>query len=60
MGLLNLLDLTVIAGYLACITWIGARFYQKNSSMQEYLLGNKGMKWLPVALSILAADTNQE
>ena len=26
--------------------------------MQEYLLGNKGMKWLPVALSILAADTS--
>jgi SSS family transporter len=58
MGLLNLLDLAVIVGYLAGITWIGARFYRKNSSMQEYLLGNKGMKWLPVALSILAADTS--
>ena len=58
MGLLNLLDLAVIVGYLAGITWIGARFYRKNSSMQEYLRGNKGMKWLPVALSILAADTS--
>jgi len=58
MGLLNLLDLAVIVGYLVGITWIGARSYRKNSSMQEYLLGNKGMKWLPVALSILAADTS--
>ena len=47
MGLLNLLDLTVIVGYLAGITWIGSRFYRKNATMQEYLLGGRGMKWLP-------------
>jgi SSS family transporter len=58
MGLLNLLDFTVIVGYLAGITWIGSRFYRKNASMQEYLLGGRGMKWLPVALSIMAADTS--
>lgn len=58
MGLLNLLDLIVIIGYLAGITWIGARFYRRNANMQEYLLGGQGMKWLPVALSILAADTS--
>jgi SSS family transporter len=33
-------------------------FYRKNSSLGEYLLGNKGMKWFPVALSIIAADTS--
>lgn len=58
MGLLNLLDFTVIVGYLAGITWIGSRFYHKNATMQEYLLGGRGMKWLPVALSIMAADTS--
>jgi Na+/proline symporter len=58
MGLLDLLDFTVIVGYLAGITWIGSRFYRKNANMQEYLLGGQGMKWLPVALSILAADTS--
>ncbi|MEW5979558.1 MAG: sodium/solute symporter [Acidobacteriota bacterium] len=58
MGLLSLLDLTVIVSYFAGITWIGARFYRKSAGMQEYLLGSRGMKWLPVALSILAADTS--
>lgn len=58
MGLLNLLDLAVIVSYLVGITLIGLRFYHKGAGMQEYLLGNKGMRWFPVALSILAADTS--
>src|SRR5262245_57974558 len=58
MGLLNLLDLAVIVFYLSGITIVCARFDRKNTNIQEYLLGNKGMNWLPVALSILAADTS--
>jgi len=58
MGLLNLLDAAVIVSYLAGITWIGTRFYQKHTGMNEYLLGSKAMKWFPVALSIIAADTS--
>src|SRR5205814_7134707 len=58
MGLLNLLDLTVIVSYLMGITWIGSRFYQKETNLKEYLLGSKVMRWFPVALSILAADTS--
>jgi SSS family transporter len=58
MGLLNALDLTVIVSYLTGITWIGSRFYQKETNMKDYLLGSKVMRWFPVALSILAADTS--
>lgn len=58
MGLLNSLDLVVIISYLVGITVVGMRFYHKNTDMEEYLLGSKGMKWFPVALSILAADTS--
>ncbi|MSO23168.1 MAG: hypothetical protein EXQ58_07945 [Acidobacteria bacterium] len=58
MGLLNSFDLAVIAAYLVGITMVGMLFYRKNTNMEEYLLGSKGMKWFPVALSILAADTS--
>jgi SSS family transporter len=58
MNLLNSLDLAVIVLYLIGITYIGSRFYQKGVGLKEYLLGNNIMKWFPVALSILAADTS--
>jgi SSS family transporter len=58
MGLLSVLDLLVITSYLLVITIVGSRFYSRSASMREYLLGSKGMRWLPVALSILAADTS--
>ena len=58
MNLLNFLDLAVIALYLIGITYIGSSFYQKGVGLKEYLLGNRVMRWFPVALSILAADTS--
>lgn len=58
MGFLSWIDLTVLVLYLIGITWIGSRFYRKDAALREYLLGSQGMKWLPVALSILAADTS--
>src|ERR1017187_9552421 len=44
--------------YLAVITTVGVCFYRKSSTMDDYLLGGRGMKWFPVGLSILAADTS--
>ncbi len=58
MGLLNAFDIGVIVFYIVGITVIGSRFYRKGTDMQEYLLGSKMMKWFPVALSIIAADTS--
>lgn len=58
MGLLNFFDIGVVVFYLVGITVIGSWFYRRKTGMQDYLLGSKGMKWFPVALSILAADTS--
>jgi solute:Na+ symporter, SSS family len=58
MGLLNSLDLIVIGTYLMGITIIGMNFYRKSTGMNECWLGGKGMRWFPVALSVLAADTS--
>ena len=58
MGLLNLVDLGVVVFYLAGITLIGSRFYRKNANMQDYIVGSRSMKWFPVAILILAADTS--
>src|SRR5262245_14368041 len=58
MGLLNWADLCVVACYLVGITWVGYRFYQRGTNMQEYLRGISSMKRFPVALSILASKTS--
>jgi len=58
MGLLNAFDLAIIICYLAGITWIGSRYYKKDTGLKDYLQGSKVMKWFPVALSIIAADTS--
>jgi len=58
MGLLNSFDILIIICYLTGITWIGSRYYKKDAGLKEYLQGSKVMKWFPVALSIIAADTS--
>jgi solute:Na+ symporter, SSS family len=58
MGLLNAFDAIIIICYLIGITWIGSRYYKKDAGLKEYLQGSKVMKWFPVALSIIAADTS--
>lgn len=35
---------------------LGSRFYQRQSTPQEYFLGGRRMSWLPVGISIIAAD----
>src|SRR5689334_21388998 len=51
-------DASVMALYLAGIAFVGALFYRRDAGLKEYLLGNRVMRWLPVSLSILAADTS--
>jgi SSS family transporter len=58
MTRLSLVDFAIVAGYLLAITLIGSRFYRRHSSLDEYFLGSKTMKWLPVTLSVIAADTS--
>ena len=50
------LDYLVIGIYLLAIAGIGSSFYRRKSSAREYFLGGKSMSWLPVGISIIAAD----
>jgi len=56
--LLTAADLAAIVLYLVGITAVGLRFYHRDTGLKEFLLGTRSMGWLPVALSILAADTS--
>ena len=52
------LDLTVIALYLAGITWFGARFRKSQNTLKDYFLGGKTAPWWAIALSIVSAETS--
>ncbi len=55
---MHALDLTVIAVYLVFITWFGARFKEKESSVKGYFLGGRGSPWWAIAFSIVSAETS--
>lgn len=46
----------VVIGYLCIIAGIGASFYRRKATAREYFLGGRSMSWLPVGISIFAAD----
>ena len=48
-------SITVLA-YLLGISVIGSLFYKRKSTAKEYFLGGRSMSWLPVGISIIAAD----
>src|SRR6202046_3858239 len=52
------IDLTVIAVYLAAITWFGARFRKSQHTLKDYFLGGKTVPWWAIALSIVSAETS--
>jgi SSS family solute:Na+ symporter len=51
-------DLAVILAYLVLITWFGARFKQKQSSVKGYFLGGSQAPWWAIAFSIVSAETS--
>src|SRR5271157_4469096 len=51
-------DLAVILGYLAGITWFGARFRRGQRSLRDYFLGGRNAPWWAIALSIVSAETS--
>ncbi len=50
------LDSIAVVAYLAGISIIGSLFYKRKSTAREYFLGGRSMSWLPVGISIIAAD----
>ena len=55
---MRLLDLAVILGYLAGITWFGARFRRTQRTLKDYFLGGRTAPWWAIALSIVSAETS--
>ncbi|MCX6625374.1 MAG: sodium/solute symporter [Acidobacteria bacterium] len=53
---LSTLDLVVLLVYLAAIAGIGSSFYRRKSTARDYFLGGRSMSWIPVGISIIAAD----
>lgn len=54
----HLLDLAVIAAYLAGITWFGAAFRKSQHDLKDYFLGGRNAPWWAIALSIVSAETS--
>jgi len=50
------LDYGVIILYLLATGIFGSSFYKRRSTAREYFLGGRSMSWLPVGISIIAAD----
>lgn len=49
-------DYITLSIYLLAIALFGSSFYQKRSTAREYFLGGRSMGWLPIGISIVAAD----
>jgi SSS family solute:Na+ symporter len=50
------LDYIVVITYLAAIAVLGSSFYRRGTTSKEYFLGGRSMSWVPVGISIIAAD----
>jgi SSS family transporter len=46
----------IIVCYIVLVTALGARFYRRKSSAQEYFLGGRAMNAIAVGISLMAAD----
>ena len=53
---LGALDYAVVVLYLIATGLLGSSFYRRRSTAKEYFLGGRSMSWLPVGISIIAAD----
>jgi solute:Na+ symporter, SSS family len=46
----------ILAGYVLAVGTVGSLFYRKKSSASDYFLGGRAMGYIPVAISLVAAD----
>jgi solute:Na+ symporter, SSS family len=58
LPLMRWVDLSIIAAYLAGITWLGTRFRGSQRSLQDYFLAGRNIPWWAIALSIVSAETS--
>jgi len=55
---LRALDLAVVLGYLAAITWFGSTFRKNQRTLSDYFLGGRQLPWWALALSVVSAETS--
>ncbi len=53
---LSPIDLIAVSLYLATIVFLGSRFYRRDATPSDYFLSGRRMSWIPVGISIIAAD----
>ena len=58
MAHLSVADWFVIVAYLIGVIWFGIRLGQGQKSTRDYFLGNRGIAWWGVGLSIVATETS--
>lgn len=46
----------VLGGYILTVATVGSLFYRKKSSASDYFLGGRAIGFIPVAISLVAAD----
>ena len=46
----------ILVTYVLAVSTVGSLFYRKRSTASEYFLGGRSMGFLPVAISLVAAD----
>jgi SSS family transporter len=51
-------DYVLLCLYFAAVTFIGGYFYRRSSTSAEFFVGGRTISWLPVAISVIAADTS--
>ena len=51
----HVIDWAIIAVYLLAMAGVGAYFSRRQTSLDRYLRGDRGIGWLPIGLSLMAA-----
>ncbi len=52
---LHWLDLAIVGAYLLALAGIGIYFSKRQRKLEDFFLARRGMSWLPVGLSLMAA-----
>jgi SSS family solute:Na+ symporter len=52
----TIVEYSILFAYLLVVAGFGAAFYRRQTTARDYFLGGRSMSWLPVGISIVAAD----
>ena len=52
---LHWIDIAILSSYLLTLAGIGIYFSKRQRKLEDFFLARRGMSWLPVGLSLMAA-----